>query len=88
LVSSTEQPRNRLCTACFTGDYPIPIPDQVGKHVLEGIARGIDPATVPARAATDPRLRGAIDGHARGIAGDAEPVIAATYGAHDALTRP
>jgi amidophosphoribosyltransferase len=41
LIAATEQPKNRLCTACFTGDYPIPIPDQVGKHVLEGIARGV-----------------------------------------------
>ena len=41
LVASTEQPKNRLCTACFTGQYPIPIPDQIGKHVLEGIARGV-----------------------------------------------
>ena len=41
LVASTEQPRNRLCTACFSGEYPIDIPDQVGKHVLEGIARGV-----------------------------------------------
>ena len=47
LVPASEQPRNRLCTACFTGEYPIAIPDQVGKHVLEGIARGIvDPAHV------------------------------------------
>jgi amidophosphoribosyltransferase len=41
LIAATEQPKNRLCTACFTGDYPIEIPDQVGKHVLEGIARGV-----------------------------------------------
>jgi amidophosphoribosyltransferase len=41
LIAATEQPKNRLCTACFTGDYPIAIPDQVGKHVLEGIARGV-----------------------------------------------
>ena len=41
LVAASEQPKNRLCTACFTGDYPIEIPDQVGKHVLEGIARGV-----------------------------------------------
>ncbi len=50
LVQSSEQPRNRLCTACFTGEYPIAIPDQVGKHVLEGIARGVaagDHAGVP-----------------------------------------
>ncbi|WP_395726165.1 amidophosphoribosyltransferase [Nakamurella sp.] len=41
LIAATEQPKNRLCTACFTGDYPIAIPDQIGKHVLEGIARGV-----------------------------------------------
>jgi amidophosphoribosyltransferase len=41
LIAAAEQPRNRICTACFTGEYPIAIPDQVGKHVLEGIARGV-----------------------------------------------
>ena len=42
----------------------------VGKHVLEGIGRGI----------TDPL--------SRGVAGDAAPVTAASYGAADALSRP
>ncbi|WP_084614610.1 amidophosphoribosyltransferase [Nakamurella lactea] len=42
LVSATEQPRNRLCTACFSGEYPIAIPEQIGKHVLEDIARGVE----------------------------------------------
>ncbi|MGS0685885.1 amidophosphoribosyltransferase [Nakamurella sp. GG22] len=89
LISSTEQPKNRLCTACFTGDYPIPIPAQVGKHVLEGIARGVaNPAQVNGRSASDPLLRSPLDGHARGVAGDAAPVTAAGYGAEDALTRP
>jgi amidophosphoribosyltransferase len=39
LVSASEQPRSRLCRACFDGDYPIPLPapEFVGKHVLEGI---------------------------------------------------
>lgn len=41
LIAATEQPKNRLCAACFTGDYPIAIPDQVGKHVLEGIGRAV-----------------------------------------------
>jgi amidophosphoribosyltransferase len=38
LVGSTEQPRNRLCRACFDGVYPIPLPADalLGKHVLEG----------------------------------------------------
>ena len=40
LVAATEQPRTRLCTACFSGDYPIPLPDEamVGKHLLEDIS--------------------------------------------------
>ncbi len=89
LIAATEQPKNRLCTACFTGEYPIPIPDQVGKHVLEGIARGMtNPGQVNGRSAADPASRGAIDGHAKGVAGDAQPVTAAGYGAEDALTRP
>ena len=89
LIASTEQPKNRLCAACFTGEYPIAIPDQIGKHVLEGIARGVvNPAAVHGRSAADPMLRGAIDGHARGVAGDAAPVVAAGYGAEDALSRP
>jgi amidophosphoribosyltransferase len=39
LIAATEQPANRLCTACFTGEYPIPLgePEVLGKHVLEGI---------------------------------------------------
>ena len=42
LVAASEQPRSRLCMACFDGTYPIPLPDIVGKHVLEGIERGAD----------------------------------------------
>jgi amidophosphoribosyltransferase len=41
LTAATEQPRTRLCRACFDGQYPIPIPDIVGKHVLEGIERSV-----------------------------------------------
>jgi amidophosphoribosyltransferase len=39
LIAATEQPVNRLCTACFTGEYPIPLGESevLGKHVLEGI---------------------------------------------------
>jgi len=41
LVAASEQPRSRLCRACFDGEYPIPLPtgDIVGKHVLEGLGR-------------------------------------------------
>jgi amidophosphoribosyltransferase len=43
LVGASEQPASRLCTACFDGSYPIPLPspELVGKHVLEGIERSV-----------------------------------------------
>jgi len=46
LVAATEQPRSRLCRACFDGNYPIPLPapELVGKHVLEGIERSVTAA--------------------------------------------
>jgi amidophosphoribosyltransferase len=46
LVAASEQPRTRLCRACFDGEYPIPLPEPalMGKHVLEGIAQRVEPA--------------------------------------------
>jgi amidophosphoribosyltransferase len=37
MVEATEQKTERLCTACFTGQYPIELPDSMhlGKHALE-----------------------------------------------------
>ena len=37
MVEATDQPRDRLCTACFTGSYPVPLPEdgRLGKGVLE-----------------------------------------------------
>jgi amidophosphoribosyltransferase len=37
MIAATGQPANELCTACFTGRYPIELPEDgnVGKHVLE-----------------------------------------------------
>ena len=37
MVSATEQPSSLLCTACFTGRYPIELPpaDRLGKNLLE-----------------------------------------------------
>jgi amidophosphoribosyltransferase len=37
MIESTGQPGERLCTACFTGDYPVSMPeeDRLGKGVLE-----------------------------------------------------
>ena len=45
LVAATEQPANRLCTACFTGTYPIEVPNAgvIGKHMLEGTELGNTP---------------------------------------------
>ena len=44
LVAATEQPKTRLCMACFDGHYPIELPagNLIGKHVLEGVARRVD----------------------------------------------
>jgi amidophosphoribosyltransferase len=52
LVAATEQPKTRLCTACFSGEYPIELPDDalLGKHLLEsmdavnGAAQPVTPA--------------------------------------------
>jgi len=41
LVSAVESTRDRLCTACVTGDYPGPVPLQMEKLALE------PPASVP-----------------------------------------
>ena len=40
MVAATHQPVENLCTACFTGQYPVPLPDaaQLGKHSLEDAA--------------------------------------------------
>ncbi|MFC6091365.1 amidophosphoribosyltransferase [Saccharothrix sp. BKS2] len=48
LVAASEQPKTRLCTACFDGDYPIPLPEDalIGKHLLEGI-RGVSGSATP-----------------------------------------
>ncbi|MFT3873159.1 MAG: amidophosphoribosyltransferase [Nocardioides sp.] len=37
MIESTGQPASQLCDACFTGRYPIPLPDdsRLGKHLLE-----------------------------------------------------
>jgi len=39
LVAASEQPASRLCSACFTGEYPIALPAEnvLGKHLLEGV---------------------------------------------------
>jgi amidophosphoribosyltransferase len=49
LITATEQPASRLCAACFDGEYPIPLPEDVrlGKHLLEDIIAESSEATPP-----------------------------------------
>jgi amidophosphoribosyltransferase len=49
LVAASEQPRTRLCMACFDGRYPIPLPDDalIGKHLLEGLETGVAGSAAP-----------------------------------------
>ncbi|HST49513.1 MAG TPA: hypothetical protein VLJ82_16790, partial [Jatrophihabitans sp.] len=55
LIAATEQPKTRLCRACFDGKYPIPLPQVVGKHVLEGIGRAVNGgAAEPQRVGREP----------------------------------
>ncbi|MEI5674173.1 MULTISPECIES: amidophosphoribosyltransferase [unclassified Nocardioides] len=37
MIEATRQPKESLCRACFTGEYPVPLPDEslLGKHLLE-----------------------------------------------------
>lgn len=37
MIAATDQPADQLCSACFTGEYPITLPEDglIGKHVLE-----------------------------------------------------
>jgi len=88
MVGATRQPRERLCTACFTGSYPVPPPETayLGKHSLEqpelpleGIepVRGVPQQPVRTVDVSPPTLLD-VDGVATGLPG----------GAPDALTRP
>jgi amidophosphoribosyltransferase len=54
MIAATEQPRSSLCTACFTGRYPIPIPEAqlVGKNLLEPEQH--EPELVPVPVFGDP----------------------------------
>jgi amidophosphoribosyltransferase len=76
LVSATEQPRTRLCMACFDGEYPIELPagNLIGKHLLEGVGRR---ASLPVTSRTDADEDREIDA----------PLVGSPGGA-DALHRP
>jgi amidophosphoribosyltransferase len=40
LMRAVEQPSGAFCTACFTGDYPMPVQLQMDKLVFERVGRG------------------------------------------------
>lgn len=53
MIDATMQPRERLCTACFTGNYPINLPnkDSLGKDLLERSVAKSAPAAPATQAA-------------------------------------
>ena len=60
LIAASEQPKSRLCGACFDGQYPIELPEVVGKHILEGIERSVagrEPEHAPGYLAEDALTR-------------------------------
>ena len=78
MIAATDQPATALCTACFTGTYPIPLgePGVLGKHVLEGIGRTPMPRVdEPGRSVS-------------GWTGQQAGSPAVSGGADDALRRP
>ena len=90
LIAASEQPRTRLCAACFDGDYPIPLPDDalIGKHLLEGIGKGVNKGVGTGTGPTGGAGSGAKSEGGKGTAGSAAPVLPNGYGAEDALRRP
>ncbi|NYD38083.1 amidophosphoribosyltransferase [Actinomycetospora corticicola] len=93
LIAATEQPRSRLCTACFSGEYPIPLPEEamVGKHLLEDVAGTAcgDPGNVVHQNGT--RAGVPVPSAADGSGAPVRlPLSRSTpaYGAEDALSRP
>jgi amidophosphoribosyltransferase len=49
MIAATEQPKSRLCSACFDGEYPIALPkEMISKNLLEGIGAVATDANVSA----------------------------------------
>ncbi|MGH2599207.1 MAG: amidophosphoribosyltransferase, partial [Dehalococcoidia bacterium] len=93
LIAATEQPSNRLCRACFDGEYPIPLPagDLIGKHVLEGLSKrqraGSPDAQVEgAGAASDVVRTAPADDGAEQLSSTAEGTVLTLQSAQDGST--
>ena len=58
LVAASEQPKTRLCMACFVGEYPIPLPGRGADRQApaRGPGRGRPRAWIPAPSASGPRV--------------------------------
>ncbi len=78
MVEATDQPKDRLCRACFDGEYPMELPDPqlLGKHLLEAEI---------ASAGKAPGVRGG--GKLRSDADGVQSMLGG-IGAADALRRP
>ncbi len=48
MVAATEQPRDQLCTACFSGKYPLELPDssRLGKNLFETLPLDVEGVTL------------------------------------------
>jgi amidophosphoribosyltransferase len=93
LVAATEQPKTRLCRACFDGEYPIDLPadNVIGKHVLEGLARAAGSAGPAARTpGPQPTAAGGSNGRPERTGEPADDGVrfAASPGGADALMHP
>ncbi len=86
LTGASTQRADDLCRACFTGDYPIaiPQPDLIGKHVLEGIERTVNADHITDHAHTP---IGTVV-HNGGAGVDTTDSLIVAGGAEDALGRP
>ncbi|KHL05369.1 amidophosphoribosyltransferase [Sinomonas humi] len=74
MITATQQPRERLCTACFTGTYPIELPsaDKLGKNLLE---REVTSEATEDGATTDPADRPGAAGCDPGPDSELEPLL-------------
>ncbi|MDO5627142.1 MAG: amidophosphoribosyltransferase [Mobilicoccus sp.] len=59
MIEATAQPRERLCTGCFTGDYPMELPEDgtLGKFVFESGGSALLPGNPDASIITGPAER-------------------------------
>ncbi|MDG4762839.1 amidophosphoribosyltransferase [Solwaraspora sp. WMMD406] len=85
LIAATEQPKTRLCRACFDGEYPIELPagNLIGKHVLEGVDRRVVGGVGQQGGTAEQDHQAGVDRTGPGV-----PPFAVSPGGVDALHRP